>query len=322
MNGNRIASAAIALVFGSGCYLQLDLAQASDSFSDDFVNADPTSPAREPVAWNTAFGGTIAIENGDLIVSKTRGLSGAGVTGFTAENLSIESQFRIVQGTNAGIALRVQGENTVNDCYLSDISATTAQIYRCGPVPLTEAVPVKFDATQQDVVMRLQAVDDELSLWVWPAGGTPPVEPLATAHHSDLTDGGIGVYVSPNVPGPTQALFRYFNVSVIPDVVYLAGDTDNDGIAGEYADDFLPIQLNFRKAVNNRSDGDLVANGVDLSDFIEWKTAFLQQGGSLAGIDLRFTGEVPEPSTWLLTAIGVSALMSSSRRTAKRVNAY
>jgi hypothetical protein len=297
--------------------------RADDSFSDDFNNPDPTNVAREPVTWNAAFGGTIAIENGDLIVSKTRGLSGAGVTGFTAENLSIESQFRIVQGTDAGIALRVQGENSVDDCYFSDVSATEARIYRCGSIPLSDAVPVSFDATQQDVVMRLQAVDDELSLWVWPAGTAPPIEPLATVHHSDLTDGGIGVYVNPNVPGPTQALFRYFNVSVIPDVVYLAGDTDNDGIAGEYPDDFLPIQINFRKPVTQRSDGDLVKNGVvDLNDFIEWKAAFLQQGGSLAGIDLNFTGDVPEPAAWLLTAVAVFVLAMFMGRASKRNDVY
>jgi len=75
------------------------------------------------------------------------------------------------------------------------------------------------------------------------------------------------------------------------------GDTDGDGIV-EFEDDFGPIRDNFRKLVAARSQGDLVVNGiVDFDDFRQWKTAFVGGGGSLAGIDLGFATNVPEPST-------------------------
>jgi hypothetical protein len=87
------------------------------------------------------------------------------------------------------------------------------------------------------------------------------------------------------------------------------GDTDTDGIPGEFPDDFEPIRANFRKLVTMRSQGDLVSNGVvDFDDFRQWKTAFLAGGGSLAGVDLGFLTNVPEPTTCLLAAISAATL--------------
>jgi hypothetical protein len=85
------------------------------------------------------------------------------------------------------------------------------------------------------------------------------------------------------------------------------GDTDGNGTVN-FAD-FGPIQTNFRKSVTSRAQGDLVANGmVDFADFREWKGAFLGMGGSLAGLDLGFIANVPEPSTGILLSIAVAAL--------------
>jgi hypothetical protein len=89
----------------------------------------------------------------------------------------------------------------------------------------------------------------------------------------------------------------------------LAGDTDGNGMV-QFAD-FEPIRANFRKAVTARNQGDLVANGVvDFADFREWKGAYVAGGGSLAGLDLSFGSNVPEPGTcaMLLIAGGLLAL--------------
>ena len=57
------------------------------------------------------------------------------------------------------------------------------------------------------------------------------------------------------------------------------GDTDGDGTGGEFPDDFTPIQMNFRKEVATRSEGDLVRNGrVDFDDFRQWKNVVLGPG--------------------------------------------
>jgi hypothetical protein len=82
----------------------------------------------------------------------------------------------------------------------------------------------------------------------------------------------------------------------------LPGDTDGDGIPGEFPDDFEPIRANFRKEVTTRNQGDLVPNGiVDFDDFRQWKTAHLAAGGSLAGIDLF--ASIPEPAALFTAAI-------------------
>jgi hypothetical protein len=94
----------------------------------------------------------------------------------------------------------------------------------------------------------------------------------------------------------------------------LPGDTDGDGIPGEYPDDFEPIRMNFRQPVTLRSQGDLVSNGVvDLDDFRQWKTAFLAGGGALAEVDLSLFSNVPEPAT-LVTVLAAAAILFMAPR--------
>jgi hypothetical protein len=93
------------------------------------------------------------------------------------------------------------------------------------------------------------------------------------------------------------------------------GDTDGDQVV-EFAD-FEPIRANFRKAVGERTMGDLVDdNIIDFEDFHQWKAAFVGGGGSLAGLDLSFGTNVPEPGTaalLLLTAIATAVFARSNR---------
>jgi hypothetical protein len=97
------------------------------------------------------------------------------------------------------------------------------------------------------------------------------------------------------------------------------GDTDGDGIV-EFPDDFEPIRANFRKAVSARTMGDLVDdNVIDFADFHEWKVAFVSGGGSLAGLDLSFGANVPEPGTaalFLMAAIANAVFVRIVRRRA------
>ncbi len=91
--------------------------------------------------------------------------------------------------------------------------------------------------------------------------------------------------------------------------VLLPGDTDEDGVPGEFPDDFLPIRNNFQKAVPERNGGDLFNDDfVDFKDFRQWKTAFEAAGGSLANIDVGLTNLIPEPRSAQLLA-GVAAIL-------------
>jgi hypothetical protein len=96
----------------------------------------------------------------------------------------------------------------------------------------------------------------------------------------------------------------------------IKGDTDGDGVV-EF-EDFEPIRANFRKTVASRGLGDLVRNGrVDFDDFREWKTAFVGGGGSLAGLDLGFASNVPEPSTAVLALMTLLGICSIRRRSTR-----
>jgi hypothetical protein len=90
------------------------------------------------------------------------------------------------------------------------------------------------------------------------------------------------------------------------------GDTDGDGIV-EFSD-FEPIRANFRKAVANRNQGDLVDNNIiDFDDFHQWKAAFVGGGGSLAGLDLSFAS-VPEPTAAALSIMALLGMIGRRRR--------
>ena len=102
-------------------------------------------------------------------------------------------------------------------------------------------------------------------------------------------------------------------------VPLIPGDTDGDGTGGEFPDDFEPIRANFRNRVSTRAMGDLVNNGVvDFDDFRQWKTAHLAAGGSLAGIDLGFTTNVPEPSAIATAIVGLLGISVAMRNRPQR----
>ena len=107
----------------------------------------------------------------------------------------------------------------------------------------------------------------------------------------------------------------YFDVSGEVAVPVIPGDTDGDGIGGEFPDDFNPIRDHFRQMVALRTEGDLVRDGfVDFKDFREWKAVFLGQGGSLADVDLNFLTSVPEPASWLLALLASFAVARVAAR--------
>jgi hypothetical protein len=280
------------------CGLTSRISRAADSFSDDFTNLDATNPEREPVTWRSVFGGNIAIESGDLIVQRASGLAGALVDGFTAQDISVATQFRILQGTDAGIGIRTTG-STVSDCYFGNLDvANGAGLFRCGPIPFGDSVPVNFDPTQEDAAMRLDVVGDQLRLWVWPADESQPEQPLATAHDSALSEGGVGVYVNPDFGGSTEAVFRFVNVTVLAE---LEGDFNGNGVV-------------------DAADYVVWRNGMGMtytqSDYDVWRTNFGRTAGNGAVLPSAESLPVgiPEPSSIVLAGLACTGLMILARR--------
>ena len=221
MKAAQITATILWLAVGWVC-LGTGSSQASESFRDDFTTPDPTNPGREPVTWITGLGDGIVIENESLVVGDSSGnVGGANVDGFLAQEVFIESQFRILEGTNAGIGLKreeplpgVGGNITASSNPFSPMHVQLLE----GSDVLVPAVPVDFDASTEDVVMRLQVLDGQMSLWAWPADEAMPDEPLVTAARlPGLTD-GVGVYVD-DIGGGTvsRAEFRYFEAVVVPE---------------------------------------------------------------------------------------------------------
>jgi hypothetical protein len=97
--------------------------------------------------------------------------------------------------------------------------------------------------------------------------------------------------------------------------VLLPGDTDEDGVPGEFPDDFIPIRDNFQKAVAARASGDLFNDDfVDFKDFRQWKTAFEAAGGSLANVDVGLLTQIPEPATAALLSPAIVVWHARNRR--------
>lgn len=163
------------------------------------------------------------------------------------------------------------------------------------------------------ILMQINIVDsidgnnsDEAAMWINPSLdgplGTPDAElTQAAGNNFDYlfdtvrlwsaggnTDGPYASWIIDEIRIGTQ-LEDAFGVVPLP------GDTDGNGVVD--LQDLVPIRTNYRTMQTERIAGDL--NGdffVDFADFRQWKTGLLDNGGSLAGVDLAFLA-VPEPST-------------------------
>jgi hypothetical protein len=159
--------------------------------------------------------------------------------------------------------------------------------------PLLKTVPLDSSAAGSSIGLTDLSFDRVRTFAGNPAGGNPHAEWL-------MDEVRIGE--------------SYSDVVGVAAVPILAGDTDTDGIPGEFPDDFAPIQANFRKTVTLRTQGDLVSNGfVDFADFRQWKTAFLAGGRSLAGLDLGLFNNIPEPATFV-SICTVAIVLFATRR--------
>jgi len=84
------------------------------------------------------------------------------------------------------------------------------------------------------------------------------------------------------------------------------GDVDGDSMVN--LDDYEIIRDNFRLSPATKAQGDLVGPGdiVDLNDFLFWRANNPFPGAAAA--EFGSDQAVPEPSTWLLSALGLAAL--------------
>ena len=257
----QLASTALCFVIGWS-HLTGEVSCADESFLDNFMVPEPTSSDRSPVTWKS-IGSDIVVENGSLIIGNQRwGLGGALVEGFRAGDISVETQFRILEGTQFGIALRLDEKES--DCYLAELNIASAELMRCGSHQLSNSVSTDFDPRQEDVVMRMQISGDQLNVWAWPADETQPGKPLLTTRDSRYSEGVVGIFVNSADQRRTKAAVRYFKVSEPG----LRGDFNDNGQLDADDMDLLSKQV---RSLEGDLEFDLNDDGqIDQLDRSQW----------------------------------------------------
>ena len=84
---------------------------------------------------------------------------------------------------------------------------------------LFESVDFDYDMSNADLVLQLDVIDNNLSLWAWnPDGDVPAVPQLTFTDDRRLARSGApGVLIDPVSPGtPSTAVFRYIQVADSP----------------------------------------------------------------------------------------------------------
>ena len=117
-------------------------------------------------------------------------------------------------------------------------------------------------------------------------GGGPPGEPHLSAYQLRFVGG------TPLVPG----------------------DIDENGVVNELDLEILLANFFITDPKPQRNQGNLNSDAtVDASDFLIWRTEFLNAGGTLEGLDLS-SFKIPEPSSAVLLGIGLMAFARHRRR--------
>lgn len=211
LHANQTVSSKRLLIIG--CLLLVSMistrhALADTIFFDDFDDGDAEDAM--PVDW-VPGGGTWDASSGDYVVTgsipRFSLVSGHSSLG----DVSIRTQVELDGTVGGGLAVR---RTSPLAGYAGQIQPDrTIEILRVDgtPVPVflgTSTVP--FDPLVQDVVLQLDAVGSELSLWAWPAGDPMPLAPQLVVSDSTYPTGTVGL-VSARIGGDpsASATFRF-----------------------------------------------------------------------------------------------------------------
>ncbi|HEY3391547.1 MAG TPA: hypothetical protein VGK58_02485 [Lacipirellulaceae bacterium] len=258
---------------GNG-WLGHDGGKGNFGIRESSANGDAARPGRGVISFNLPLASDLRSDNATPF----------GTTGLTMNSLN---------GTApSGTVDPFQNEGTINVLPFADLTAfhefwITIQPDQSGGG--THRVEVFLDGSETANVFHITSGTGN-------DYGSPALSYLA-----------MGVGGTPQMGAIDVDFFAYKQGIHLPGGPLVLGDTDGDGIGGEFPDDFEPIRANFRKAVSERNMGDLVDdNVIDFDDFHEWKAAFVG-GGSVAGMDIDFFS-VPEPAS---AALAVVAFLSA-----------
>ena len=188
----------LTFVFGVVVAISAHGVSAENDFLDDFrdgsvTNEVPLDHAGNPVVWQAYLNSDLSATTGDLKISGTN-FAAAQRLNLGLTDISVRSQLRILDGEIIGLAARTTTNNG-SDGYVASISllSNTVAISRAGSKSdVVASVPTTLDPTQQDIMVQLDAIGNQISLWTWAAGEAMPAEPTVTVQ-DDTFDGAGGV---------------------------------------------------------------------------------------------------------------------------------
>ncbi len=305
-------------------------------FVDDFEDGNATDDS--PISWvplDIGYASTIQdIEtsppDGELeyTMSRTTNLPGlnemyAATTDLNAQDLSIRTQFRFLQGNPdddslvyGGIVARVTPydprdslpENTrVYYAYAWNVPSRPDPATRTGidlavwdgpgdGWDVLTGTYLDLDVTQEDVILQMDLNGDDISARAWRPGEPMPSSPQISIRNARVEPGGIGFF-SGDYTEPGDAFTSAFRwIEAVP---LLAADFDSDrDVDGE---DFLAWQANFGLMMDaTKRQGDFDNDGdVDGQDFVGWQSEF----GSVVSNSALTQAAVPEPTALALTLV-------------------
>lgn len=190
-----------------------DGASADTVFRDTFD--DRNSQDGMPVTW-VPDSGTWDAASGDYVTSGSAirlSISPDHVLSDTSVRTQIRLGGENEQGLGAGIAFR----RTPGDIFFgygaSLLDNTTLGLFRVdgGPgIVVLDTATASFDVVGQDISVQIDAFEDQISMWAWPAGETIPASPQVVVSDSTYTEGNVGIFSNES---PGVSTFRFVHAA-------------------------------------------------------------------------------------------------------------
>ena len=222
---------------------------------------------------------------------------------FSLTDTSVRAQVRL-EGSSEGVALFARNKSgSGNVIYQGGFNSDKGALYLGWNNPdfnLFDGVAFDYDLNAEDLVLQLDVIGNELTMWAWRPGDGMPAQPqLRFMDDSALaTFGKPGILGDFSSPGTAStAIFRYV---IVADTHIPGPSADFDGDGDVDGTDFLTWQRG------------QVTNPPTSEDLTLWQEQFGNTSTPSS------SNAIPEPSTLLLSLLGIAAIGMSCRHNSSR----
>jgi hypothetical protein len=229
-------------------------------FRDSFTDGSPDDGL--PVTWLPWQGSVIQSEDGNLVVQAGAGaVSSAEVRDVFLADISLRTELKLTSGKAAFVYIRSQSLPGAANGYAAVINANgRVFIAYDGTGEILKEAQTDFDPTADFLSLQLDAIDDEVNLWIWPPTEDLPEQPLLSVPDQSGFEGWVGVGLLANDTSESSAAFRYVHVGHSTIVL---GDFDGNGILDASDIDALAIDT-ANDLFDLDDDGDVDRNDRDI----------------------------------------------------------